>query len=378
MSVTGKGTSMTEPGRLGLSWKLVCGAVIPSLLVLGCGASETGPEEGSGTAGSGTAGTDAAASGECPGASDLEGEQLEIAVPFAAGGGFDRQARVVGDVLAEHFGVTPVVVNETGAGGLVSLNQHLSADPEELRIQYVQTPSSVAAQVAGADGADLGLQDWPWLAQVTTDPQMVVAGPDSGFTSLEDMFGGEKSARFGATGPGGIDYLHATVLPAVFNAEADVVTGFGKTDEAMLALASGDIDAYVLSTRALLPAVQAGDAVAIALIGENQENAPDVPQLSDIVEGGTEQAKLVEDYVSLIEIGRGFAAVPGTSEERVDTLRCMLDTAVNDEEVANLFEKGGDFVDYAPGAEMQESVADAIESIEGNAEMTRLLEQSFG
>jgi tripartite-type tricarboxylate transporter receptor subunit TctC len=371
MSVTGKDTNMTEPGGSGLRWKFLCGAVIPSLLAAGCGASDT-------DSGVGEAPADAEAAAECPGAAELEGQALEIAVPFSAGGGFDRQARVIGDSLAEHFGVTPVVVNETGAGGLVSLNKHVKTDPEELRIQFVQTPSSLAAQAAGADGADFSLQDWPWLAQVTTDPQLAVASPGSGFTSLEELFGGEKPPRFGATGPGGIDYLHANVLPVVFNSEADVITGFGKTDEAVLSLVSGDIDAYVLSTRALLPAVEAGDVVPIALIGENREDAPDVPQLSDLVEEGTEEAQMVENYVSLIEIGRAFAAVPGASEERVETLRCMLEPAINDETVVELFEKGGDFVAYASGEEMQQSVVKALSSIKENSQLTQLLERSFG
>lgn len=373
MSMTGKGTRMTAPGRPSLGWKFLCGVVVPPLLALGCGGADTesvavDTDE------------DAAAeevAGECPGAADLEGESLEIAVPFSAGGGFDRQARVIGDALDEHFGVTPVVVNETGAGGLLSLNQHATTDPEKLRIQYVQTPSSLAAQVAGAPGASFSLQDWPWLAQATTDPQLAVASPDSGFTSLEDMFGGGQSPRFGATGPGGIDYLHAQVIPTLFDSEAEVITGFGKTDEAVLALISGDIDAYVLSTRALLPAVEAGDVVPIALIGENQENAPDVPNITDIVEGGTEEAQLVENYVSLIEIGRGFAAVPGASEERVETLECMLETAINDESVVELFEQGGDFVDYSSGEEMQEAVGNAVASLEDSEELTQLLEESF-
>lgn len=372
MSVTRKGTSTAEPGRPGLRLRFLCGAVIPSLLALGCGASDTDSAEDSGDAA-----TDAEAAGGCPGAAELEGERLEIAVPFAAGGGFDRQARLIGDALDEHFGVTPVVVNETGAGGLVSLNQHATADPEDLRIQYVQTPSSLAAQVAGAQGATFSLQDWPWIAQVTSDPQLAVASPDSGFTSLEDAFGGEQPPRFGATGPGGIDYLHAQVLPAVFDSEVDLITGMGSTDEAVLSLVSGDIDAYVLSTRALLPAVEAGDVVPLALIGEQQENAPDVPLLRDLVEEGTEEAQLVETYVGLIEIGRAFAAVPGASEERVETLRCMLETAITDESVVAAFEEGGDFVDYASGEEMQESVVNTVETLEESEELTQLLEQSF-
>ncbi len=372
MSVTGKGTSMAEPGRPGLRWKFLCGAVIPSLLAVGCGAGDTDSGEDSGGAG-----TDAEAAAECPGAAELEGERLEIAVPFAAGGGFDRQARLIGDTLDQHFGVTPVVVNETGAGGLVSLNQHATTDPEELRIQYVQTPSSLAAQVAGAQGADFSLEEWPWLAQVTTDPQLAVASPASGFTSLEDAFGGERPPRFGATGPGGIDYLHALILPAVFDSEAEVIAGLGSTDEAALALASGDIDAYVLSTRALLPAVEAGDAVPLALIGENPESAPDVPNLRELIEEGTEEAEVVETYLNLVEIGRAFAAVPGAAEERVETLQCMLETAINDEKVVEMFEQGGDFVDYASGEEMQESIVNTLSSIEESPELTQLLEQSF-
>lgn len=372
MSMTDKGSSSAERGRPGLRWKLLCGAVIPSLLAAGCGGSD-----GGGSGEEGAEGTDSGAAAECPGAAELEGERMEIAVPFSAGGGFDTQARLIGDALDEHFGVTPVVLNETGAGGLVSLNQHASTDPEELRIQYVQTPSSLAAQVAGAEGAQLSLEDWPWLAQVTTDPQLAVASPDSGFTSLEEAFGADQPPRFGATGPGGIDFLHAQVLPALVDAEAEVISGVESTDEAVLLLASGDIDVYVLSTRALRPAVEAGDAVPIAVIGEQQEGAPDAPSLDEFVEGGGDQAQLVETYVSLIEIGRGFAAVPGASEERVETLRCMLETAIQDDTVAEMFEQGGDVVQYASGEEMQQYVEDAVTSLDESPDLIQLLEQSF-
>ena len=377
-------------------WRLLGAVMLLSLMALACGG-----EEPAGTAGEATdteaaaTGTEDAgepaeaettepaeeggaatqAAGECPGAADLDGEQLEIAVPFSAGGGFDRQARVIGEALSEHFGVTPVVVNETGAGGLVSLNQHVTADPEELRIQYVQTPSSLAAQIAGAEGAAFTLEDWPWLARVTWDPQLAIASVDSGYESLEGMLGGGEQPRFAATGPGGIDYLHAQVLPAVFDAEVELVTGFGSTEEVVLTLASGDVDAYVLSARALLPAVEAGDAVPLALLDEQpSEDLPDVPLLTDLVEEGTEEAQLLRNYMSLIEVGRAFAAVPGADPERVETLSCMLEVVLADETVVELFEQEGDTVQYAPGSEMQELI---VEAAGAGGQFQQLLEQSF-
>lgn len=384
------GSGIVTHGR---RWRALCTALVVAMLAMACGgaadseSSATAPDapattqeepatEATATEQPATeATTEQAAGGECEGASELRGEKLEISIPFPPGGGFDRQGRVIGDALAEEFGITPVPVNETGAGGLVALNQHVTSDPGKLRIQYVQTPSSLAAQMAGAEGANFSLEDWPWLARVTIDPQIAIASVDSGIESLEEAFGGDQQPRMGALGPGGIDYLHAQVLPVVFNSDAEVVTGFGSPKEAALSVAAGDIDMYVLDERALLPTVEAGDAVPLARISrEESEKLPDIPVVTDLVEDGTEEADLLEDYLNLIEIGRGLAAVPGADEETVETLRCMLETVLTDQEVVDLIEIEGDQMAYASGPEMQESIAEVIES---GGQFVGLLEQSF-
>jgi len=371
------------------TWASICTAVVMALVAVGCAeaadpaaeptsgdATEQAAEPTAGDAATQTqSATEEAVAADCDGAAELEGEELEIAVPFSAGGGFDRQARLIGDALAQEFGVTSVVVNETGAGGLVSLNQHTTTDPEKLRIQYVQTPSAVAAQIAGAEGAPFSLEEWPWIGRVMVDPQLAVASVDSGFTSLEDVFSAEPPARFAATGPGGIDYLHAKVLPDVFNSEVELITGFGSTEEVVLSLANGDIDVYVLSERALLPAVEAGDAVALALLTrEESANLPDVPLASELVEEGTEEAELLENYINLVEIGRSFAAVPGAEQATIDTLSCMLETVLMDEEFVEVLEQEGDEVAYASGPEVQEFVAQAVGA---GGQFAELLKESF-
>ena len=378
-------------------WIALCAAMILTLLAAGCGGggeeaepADTAAEPTAGTAapGTGEPGTGEPATGDattpadgataaagCEGAAALEGEQLEIAIPFPPGGGFDRQARLIGDALAEEFGIVPVPVNETGAGGLLTLNQNVTTDPEKLRIQYVQTPAAVAAQLAGAEGANFSLEEWPWLARVTIDPQIAIASTESGFETLQDAFSAEQPPRIGALGPGGIDYLHAQVLPALFDSQADVVTGFGSPAEAVLSVTNGDIDMYVLDERALLPAVEAGDVVPLAHIArEASDNLPDLPVITEIIDQGSEGADLLDDYLNLIEIGRAFAAVPGASEERVETLRCMLEVVLTHPDVVSDIEQPGDQMAYLPGEEMQASIEEAMQAGE---EFVGLMEQSF-
>lgn len=45
--------------------------------------------------------------------------QIELVVPFAAGGGVDLAARAVADYLSKEWGQSVVVVNKTGGGGIV-------------------------------------------------------------------------------------------------------------------------------------------------------------------------------------------------------------------------------------------------------------------
>ena len=383
-------------GRSRRRWRTASTALVLCLAALACG-SEGGEAEGEAPAGStGTPAVDAtpeatataeaatedepgaqteATAASCEGAERLAGEQLEIGIPFGPGG-YDRQGRIIADALGRKYDVTPVVLNEPGAGGLVSYNTHVSTNADELRIQYVQVVGALASQLAGAEGAaQLQLAEWPWLAQVQVDPMLVIAGADSELESLEDVFAVEPAPKFGSYGPGSIEFVNAKILGRLFDSEVDLVTGFANTGEIIQSLVTGDIDAFSLSVRSLLPSIQAGDAIPLVLLTrEPVEELPDVPVITELAGQAADDAVL-QSHLDLLEIGRAFAAVPGADEETVEVLRCMLRDVLDDEDVvAAIEQEEGNHVAYLPGPEVQELIAAATDSDE---EYVAVLEESF-
>ena len=55
---------------------------------------------------------------------------IKIIVPFAAGGGVDAFARLLGKQIEEKRGVTVVIENRAGANGTVGANGVLQSEPD--------------------------------------------------------------------------------------------------------------------------------------------------------------------------------------------------------------------------------------------------------
>ena len=55
---------------------------------------------------------------------------ITLIVPYAAGGGVDAVARVLGDKLGEKLGQKVIILNITGAGGLIGTQRAVEAEPD--------------------------------------------------------------------------------------------------------------------------------------------------------------------------------------------------------------------------------------------------------
>ena len=74
--------------------------------------------------------------------SDYPQKPIRIIVPFAAGGGVDLTARVIGEHLARKFGQPVVIDNKPGAGGLIAIRQTIAspADGYTFYLSRTTTP----------------------------------------------------------------------------------------------------------------------------------------------------------------------------------------------------------------------------------------------
>ena len=296
-----------------------------SLLALGVGA---GVLAGC----SGDAGGPAAAGG-AQSCAPLAGETISLVVPYEPGGGYDSYARLLAPYLEDELGATIAVENRTGAGGLLALNNLLTEKPDGTTIAIMNGVGAGGSSIAGAEGAGFSLDDFTYVGRVASEPPLVVTSATGPYQTFDAVRAAE-GFRWGSTGPGAEDYVTASVLSAVFDIDAEVVTGFPGSGETELAVLQGNIDGMSGNPGSRRQAVEEGVQKPVLLMGEEAPEwlPADVPSVRE-VEMTDEQARIIDAHLALIEIGRPLVGPPGMDEAATTCLRDAMAAAMRNEEL---------------------------------------------
>lgn len=320
----------------------------------------------------GTDGGGQASTGD--GETSLEGETIDLVVPYDPGGGYDTYARLLAPHLEECLGATIVVKNEPGAGGLLATSKTFVAPPDSLRVTLTNTVGVVSAQLAEAEGASFEAQKFSWLGRVAAEPNVLVVAADSKFETFEDMRSSTDTVRFVATGPGSNEYVNSTVLPQVYDFPSEIVTGFEGSESARAAVISGDADAHILPLDSQLKAIEAGDVKPLLVISDQPHKAlPDVPTTAEFPpEQG--QGDTLDSLINLAETGRSLAGPPGMDSGRLDVLRDGVRCAVRKDDLLAEAEEQQREIDPLSGEKTAKIVAAALDA---SPQFMELITESF-
>ena len=210
---------------------------------------------------------------------------VRLVVGFAAGTGPDIVARLVGQKLAEGWGVGVVVDNKPGAGGLIAATEVARAAPDgytlllgetgQLAIapsSYTKLPYDVqrdfapVSQVASADFAFL------------VNPQKVAARSVKEFVDAAKAQKGLFMATFGAGTPG---HFGVFMLGDALKLQPEPVH-YKSTGDALTGLFGGDVQGVFASIGLAAPNVKAGKLLALATTGAVRTSGlPDVPTFKE-------------------------------------------------------------------------------------------------
>ena len=149
-------------------------------------------------------------------------QPVKIVVPFAAGGGVDVVARIVGPKLSEVLGQPVIIENRGGAGGGLGAAAVAQAPPDGYTLLLGTgsthgTNSSVSPKLPYDP-----VRDFVPVVQVTTSPLVLIVPPTLPVKSVGDLIamarGKPGELSFGSYGTGSINHLGAEL----FNAMADI------------------------------------------------------------------------------------------------------------------------------------------------------------
>lgn len=245
---------------------------------------------------------------------------VEIICPWGTGGGADTTLRQFAAALEEELGVSVVVNNKEGAGGVTGV-QFFSEQPADGYTYLLCTPSPLLAQISGATDFDVYGTINP-LVQVVHDVNVLMADIDAPYDTYQEL----------------VDYVAAN--PGVVKAGVMTINGL---DAACIQAAFGDtVEAVAYSDGSQLNADVIGGHVSLACVGPAEVSALVASGDMKCILSFTEEPLTLEGYEGVDYAGdvapdalfgpaRGIFYLEGTPDAALEAFEAAAEKAVASE-----------------------------------------------
>ena len=208
---------------------------------------------------------------------------IHLIVGFAAGGGNDLFARLVGQKLSENIGQPVIVENKAGAGGRIAV-EYVKSQPADGYTIMVAASGQMA--IAAAIYPKLSYhptRDFVPLTMIASFP-LILAGPaNDSIKSVKDL------VTYGKANPDKSNYATSspafTITTELFKLKTGmpaVAVPYKSSNEMMLSVAGGNTLFSIADGPPTMPLVQGGKVRALAVTGaERSSELPDVPSMAE-------------------------------------------------------------------------------------------------
>jgi tripartite-type tricarboxylate transporter receptor subunit TctC len=226
--------------------------------------------------------SDAAAAQGDP-AANFPNRPLRLIVGFAAGGGNDLFARLVGQKLSENIGQPVIIENKPGAGGRIAV-EYVKNQPADGYTIMVAASGQMA--IAAAIYPKLSYhptRDFLPLTMIAAFP-LILAGPANDLIkSVKDLI------AYGKANPDKSNYATSspafTITTELFKLKTGmpaVAVPYKSSNEMMLSVAGGNTLFAIADGPPTVPLVQGGKIHALAVTGsERSSELPEVPSMAE-------------------------------------------------------------------------------------------------
>jgi tripartite-type tricarboxylate transporter receptor subunit TctC len=256
---------------------------------------------------------------------DYRTRPIHLVVGFAAGGGNDIFARLVGAKLSEILGQPVIVENRPGAGGRLA-PEYVTQQAADGYTLFVGPSGAMA--VAAAIYPDLKYsptKSFVPLAMIANFPLIMVIAPDNPAKNLKEFVEWMKQysdkANYASSSPA---FTIITELLKLQTGMPGVEIPYKSSNEMILSVMQGQTAMTIADGPPTVPQVKAGKVKAIAVTGATRSTLlPDVPSMAEA------------GYPSVdVHLWSGVFAPAGTPGPIVAKLRTALAQAIQDPGVA--------------------------------------------
>jgi tripartite-type tricarboxylate transporter receptor subunit TctC len=266
-----------------------------------------------------------AAAGAARAQTDYPNRPIRMIVGFAAGGGNDIFARVVGAKLSEILGQPVVIENKPAGGGRLSAEYVSQQDPDGYTLLV---GASGMMSIAAAIYPDLKYhptKTFVPLSMIASFPLILVVAADSPAGNVKELVEWAKQhpdkANYAATSPA---FIIASELLKLKSGMPGVMIPYKSSNEMILSVIEGQTLIALADGPPTVPQVKAGKVKALAVTGA--ERSPELPDTPSMTEAGYPEVD--------IHLWSGVFAPAATPAAIVTKLEKALSQAIRDPEVS--------------------------------------------
>jgi tripartite-type tricarboxylate transporter receptor subunit TctC len=262
---------------------------------------------------------------------------IEIVVPFNAGGGFDSYVRALAPYLERHLpgDVRVIPRNVAGAGGRRGTTEVYRARPDGYTIGAFNLPGVLIPQLQ-RQRVGYDLSEITWLATLSSDPYVLAVESASPLQSVSALTERDGPILYGATGPGSTAYVVTTIVNSRLGTPYEIVTGYTGSSDYLVGLLRGDVDAVLVNLAAARPYIESGDIRALAAFGA-----------TDVATASAATHALAAAELEALRLVRMIGAPPDLPDDVRTTLERALLAALADPGFADWLASTGNTVSPA-------------------------------
>lgn len=270
-------------------------------------------------------------------AQDFPNRPVTWVVPFTPGGVTDTGARVVAKAFSETLGVSVVVENRGGAGGIVGTEFVAQSKPDGYTILYGSSgPMATNPYLYKRISYD-PLKSFSFIHTMSESPLIMVVNANTPYKTVKEFVEYAKQnpgkINLGSSGSGTAPHLVAELLQKEAGIKLTHIPYKGSAPE-MVDLLAGNLDVSFDYAVVVKPHIDAGKLRALAVTSsQRMKNLPDVATLTEL------------GYPGVVLAGWStIVAAANTPQPLVDKLAKAFGEALKKPEVVAYFEGNGSAV----------------------------------
>jgi tripartite-type tricarboxylate transporter receptor subunit TctC len=212
-------------------------------------------------------------------------KNIQMIVPYTPGGSADLFSRVMAQKLGEAWGRTIVVENQPGASGMIGTERVTKAPPDGYMLLGHTSSYPATASVRAKLPFDPARGIIP-VGMIARAPMLIAVHPSVPAKTVKELIAAAKrqpgGLNYGSSGTGGNNHFSGALFGAATGVKMTHVPYKGIA-QAVIALASGEIEVVISSRAALAPQMQ-GNRVRILAVtsAEPSKLFPDLPAASKV------------------------------------------------------------------------------------------------